>query len=151
MYMYMYLCICTCNTCHTLTRTCTCTCIGLVALRSEEVLELMAEDYSQKYREYITVVQEREFQATLRRKTLESKRMALLVRSSPPNCTGLYTCMCIHCMYRVKGRLKGREREGERERERETCDEFLNMYVFVDKHTRVYVHVSACCRLTVKM
>ena len=40
----------------------------------------MAEDYPQKYQEYITVVQERDFQATLRRKTMESKRMALLVR-----------------------------------------------------------------------
>ena len=44
-------------------------------------MELMADDYSQKYREYIDVVQEREFQATLRRKTEESKRMALLVRN----------------------------------------------------------------------
>lgn len=43
-------------------------------------MELMAEDYSQKYREYIAVVQEREFQAALRRKKQESKRLALLVR-----------------------------------------------------------------------
>jgi hypothetical protein len=42
---------------------------GLVDLCSEEVLELMAEDYPQKYQEYIAVVQEREFQATLRKKT----------------------------------------------------------------------------------
>ena len=55
-------------------------CAGLVGLCSEEVLELMAEDYQQKYQEYIAVVQEREFQATLRRKMMESKRMAILVR-----------------------------------------------------------------------
>ena len=61
---------------------------GLVGLCSEEVLELMAEDYPQKYQEYIAVVQEREFQATLRKKTMESKRMALLVR---------LTCMLIKC------------------------------------------------------
>ena len=59
--------------------------IGLVGLCSEEVLELMAEDYPQKYQEYIAVVQEREFQATLRKKTMESKRMALMVR---------LTCTC---------------------------------------------------------
>ena len=52
---------------------------GLVGLCSEEVLEVMAEDYPQKYQEYIAVVQEREFQATLRKKSMESKRMALLV------------------------------------------------------------------------
>ena len=54
--------------------------VGLVALPSEEVLELMADDYPQKYKEYIAVIQEREFQATLRRKTMESKRIAVLVR-----------------------------------------------------------------------
>ena len=52
---------------------------GLVALRSEEVLELMALEHPHKYQEYQTVLQEREFQATLRRKMLESKRVALLV------------------------------------------------------------------------
>ena len=51
-------------------------------------MELMAEDYPQKYQEYIAVVQEREFQATLRKKTMESKRMALLVR---------LTCMLMEC------------------------------------------------------
>ena len=55
--------------------------LGLVALPSEEVLEVMGDDYPQKYKEYIAVVQEREFQATLRKRTMESKRMALLVRS----------------------------------------------------------------------
>ena len=64
-----YLCVLTCMHC-----------TGLIGLCSEEVLELMAEDYPQKYQEYIAVVQEREFQATLRRKMMESKRMALLVR-----------------------------------------------------------------------
>ena len=42
-------------------------------------MELMADDYPQKYREYIAVVQEREFQAALKRKTQELKRMALMV------------------------------------------------------------------------
>ena len=53
---------------------------GLVALRSEEVLELMAAEYAGKYGEYQVVLQEREFQATLRRKMMESKRVAFLVR-----------------------------------------------------------------------
>ena len=50
----------------------------------------MAEDYPQKYmyQEYITVVQEREFQATLRKKAMESKKMALLVRLT---CTITFT------------------------------------------------------------
>ena len=43
----------------------------------------MAEEHPQKYQEYIAVVQEREFQATLRKKTMESKRMAILVRLTP--------------------------------------------------------------------
>ena len=49
---------------------------GLVALVSDEVHELMAKDYSRKYQEYMDVVQEREFQATLRRKIMETKRVA---------------------------------------------------------------------------
>ncbi len=53
---------------------------GLVALRGEEVLELMAEDYPHKYQEYQAVLQEREFQTALRKKAMESKRMALMVR-----------------------------------------------------------------------
>ena len=40
----------------------------------------MAEEHPQKYQEYIAIVQEREFQATLRKKTMESKRIAILVR-----------------------------------------------------------------------
>ena len=43
-------------------------------------MEVMSDDYPQKYKEYIAVVQEREFQTTLRKKAMESKRMALLVR-----------------------------------------------------------------------
>ena len=55
---------------------------GLVALRSEEVLELMAEEYPRKYEEYQAILQEREFQATLRRKGMESKRVAMQVSES---------------------------------------------------------------------
>ena len=58
---------------------CTYVCAGLVALRSEHVLEVMAEDYPIKYEEYQSVLQEREFQATLRTKMMESKRIALMV------------------------------------------------------------------------
>ena len=39
------------------------------------MLELMAEDYPHKYQEYQAVLQEREFQATLRRKAMETKRL----------------------------------------------------------------------------
>ena len=58
---------------------------GLVALRVEEVLELMAEDYPHKYQEYQAVMQERELQAAVRRKVMESKRMALMVTIPPFN------------------------------------------------------------------
>ena len=49
---------------------------GLVPLWSEEVLELMAEEYPRKYKEYQA---EREF---LRRKGMESKRVAMQVSKS---------------------------------------------------------------------
>ena len=115
---------------------------GLVGLCSEEVLELMAEDYPQKYQEYIAVVQEREFQTTLRRKTMESKRMALLVRpfivvignacmyvhvhvhvytvmSSPG--TGQFSAFqCMLKSFKLEPKC-GRERERERERESTNC------------------------------
>ena len=65
---------------------------GLVALRSEEVMEMMADDYAQKYRDYIAVVQEREFQAALKRKTQELKRMAMMVRG----------CCQIVCAFKFK-------------------------------------------------
>ena len=48
-------------------------------MKMEEVLEVMAEDYPHKYEEYQSVMQEREFQAALRRKAMESKRMAMMV------------------------------------------------------------------------
>ena len=50
--------------------------LGLVVLHSEEVLELMAEDYPEKDQEYQAVLQEREFQNTLRNKMMESRRAA---------------------------------------------------------------------------
>ena len=73
--------------------------VGLVGPCSEEVLELMVEEHPQKYQEYIAVVQEREFQATLRKKTMESKRIAILVRLIwTTTCTFIvvnYRLMCI--------------------------------------------------------
>ena len=48
-----------------------------MALRSDEVLELMVEEYPPKYDEYMDVVQQREFQEALRRKVIETKRVAL--------------------------------------------------------------------------
>ena len=49
---------------------------GLVAVCSDEVLELMAGEFPRKYEEYMDVVQEREFQAALKRKILDTKRVA---------------------------------------------------------------------------
>ena len=49
---------------------------GLVALRSDEVMELMAEEYPQKYQEYMDVVEERQFKETLRNKIIETKKVA---------------------------------------------------------------------------
>ena len=43
---------------------------------SDEVMELMAGEFPRKYDEYMDVVQEREFQAALKRKILETKRVA---------------------------------------------------------------------------
>ena len=47
-----------------------------MALKSEQVLELMAEDYSSKYLEYMAVVEQRQTQEALRQKILESRRLA---------------------------------------------------------------------------
>lgn len=52
---------------------------GLVALSCDEVMELMAQDYSRKYQEYMDVVQEREFQAAFKRKVMETRRVASMV------------------------------------------------------------------------
>ena len=89
--------------------------VGLVGLCSEEVQELMAEEHPQKYQEYIAVVQEREFQATRRKKIMESKRIAILVRLTPTTTFIAITDL----KERESERGEGREREGERERERE--------------------------------
>ena len=43
---------------------------------SDEVMELMAGEFPRKYDEYMDVVQEREFQAALKRKIQETKRVA---------------------------------------------------------------------------
>ena len=50
-----------------------------MALRSEEVLELMADEYPKKYEEYQAVLQEREFQAALQRKMMETRKVAMMV------------------------------------------------------------------------
>ena len=42
-------------------------------MKSDEVLELVADEYPKKYEEYMNVVQEREFQAALRRKMMEAR------------------------------------------------------------------------------
>ena len=66
---------------------------GLVALRSEEVLELMMVDYPLKFSEYQMVLQEREFQATLRHKMREAKKMA--VRENVM-CLSTFLCVSVH-------------------------------------------------------
>jgi len=67
---------------------CTYVCVvsGLVALRSEEVLEVMMEDYPSKYLEFQQVVQERHFQDTLHTKIMEARRVAVMV----------CVCVCLH-------------------------------------------------------
>ncbi|KAL5474775.1 hypothetical protein EMCRGX_G026784 [Ephydatia muelleri] len=50
--------------------------MGLVALCSDQVLELMAADYPRKYQEYMDVLEEREFQTALKKKILETRSMA---------------------------------------------------------------------------
>ncbi len=42
----------------------------------------MARDYPRRYQEYMDVIQEREFQAALRRKVLETRRVASMVREA---------------------------------------------------------------------
>ncbi len=39
----------------------------------------MVEDYPEKYEEYQVVLQEREFQATIRKNVMQTKRFALMV------------------------------------------------------------------------
>eukprot|EP00731_Ephydatia_muelleri_P022121 Em0014g712a len=52
--------------------------MGLVALCSDQVLELMAADYPRKYQEYMDVLEEREFQTALKKKILETRSMGCL-------------------------------------------------------------------------
>jgi hypothetical protein len=52
--------------------------MGLVAVRSEDVLEVMSEDFPEKYQEYMVVAQEREFQNTLQLRILETRKIALM-------------------------------------------------------------------------
>ena len=65
---------------------------GLVALRSEDVLELMMDDYPAKFAEYQEVMQERDFQATLHKKIMEAKRVAVMV------CKCVCVCVCV-CVF----------------------------------------------------
>ncbi|CAI8047966.1 PHD finger protein 10 [Geodia barretti] len=70
--------------------------MGLVAVRSEDVLEVMSEDFPDKYQEYMAVVQEREFQNTLQRRILETRKIALM-REQQVHCTlrfVLFLCFC---------------------------------------------------------
>ena len=50
--------------------------VGLVALCSEQVLEIMAADYPRKYQEYMDILEEREFQTALKKKMLETRSIA---------------------------------------------------------------------------
>ena len=63
---------------------------GLVALCSEEVLEVMAEDHTQRYSEYVEVIREREFQETLRTKMMEARRM-----TAASALLGMQVCVCV--------------------------------------------------------
>ena len=87
---------------------CVFVCAGLVALRSEEVMEVMMEDYPSKYVEYREVVQERHFQATLHTKIMEARRVAVMVRVCSVYC--LHTCRSLYidsiCIYRMSLRGK---------------------------------------------
>ena len=67
-------------------------------MKSDEVLELVADEYPKKYEEYMNVVQEREFQAALRRKMMEARRASVMV---PNLCVEIDMCKRVHliCMY----------------------------------------------------
>ena len=50
----------------------------------------MAEDYKQRYSEYVEVIREREFQETLRMNMIEARRMA-----AASALLGMQVCVCV--------------------------------------------------------
>lgn len=72
-----------------------------MALRSDEVLELMVEEYPPKYDEYMDVVQQREFQEALRKKVIETKRVALREAHVSSFCSAMgesAAAIYLHCV-----------------------------------------------------